>query len=89
MHAISHELDRDLELATEEEVGAIFPDCEIGAVPPVGKAYGVETLLDDSFNSLADVYFEAGDHEHLVYTSGDSFRKLFGGSRHGYYHHDA
>ena len=89
MHAISHELNRELELATEEEVGAIFPDCEIGAVPPIGKAYGVETLLDDSFNSLADVYFEAGDHEHLVYTSGDNFRKLFGGSRHGYYHHDA
>lgn len=89
MHAVSHELDRDIELATEEEVGAIFPDCEVGAVPPVGKAYGVETLLDDSFGNLADVYFEAGDHEHLIHTSGEHFTRLHGGSRHGYYHHDA
>jgi len=89
MGAIHDELDEDIELASEEEIGAIFTDCEMGAVPPIGKAYGVETLLDDAFTSLADVYFEAGDHEHLVHTSGDNFRQLFGGSRHGFYHHDA
>ena len=89
MGAVNHELSRDLELASEKELGAIFPDCEVGAVPPIGKAYGIETLLDDSLASLANVYFEAGDHEHLVHTSGDEFTRLFGGSRHGYYHYDA
>jgi Ala-tRNA(Pro) deacylase len=89
MSAIDHELDRELELASERELGAIFPDCEVGAVPPIGNAYGVETLLDDSLTSLANVYFEAGDHEHLVHTSGENFARLFGGSRHGYYHYDA
>lgn len=89
MSAVSHELNRDLELASEKELGAIFPDCEMGAVPPIGKPYGVETLLDDSLTSLANVYFEAGDHEHLVHTSGEDFNRLLGGSRHGYYHYDA
>jgi Ala-tRNA(Pro) deacylase len=89
MDAIHHELNRDLELASEKELGAIFSDCEVGAVPPIGNAYGIETLLDESLTSLANVYFEAGDHEHLIHTSGDDFNRLLGGSRHGFFHYDA
>ena len=85
MKAISHELNRTLELATEKEIAAIFTDCEIGAIPPVGNAYGVDTLLDKSITSLSNVYFEAGALDHLVHTSGDSFMKLLGGSRQGYF----
>ncbi len=87
IEAVNHELNRDLNLATEDEIGDIFKDCEVGAVPPVGEAYGIETLLDKSLSSLANVYFEAGDHEHLVHTSGDNFIKLLGGARRGYFSH--
>lgn len=38
--------------------------------------------------SLANIYFEAGDHERLVHTTGDDFQRLLGGVRHGYYSHD-
>ena len=82
------ELGRGLELASESELGEIFPDCEIGAVPPIGPAWGLNTYLDDSF--LADdeeVFFEAGDHEDLVRVSGDQFQKLLGNARHGHYGH--
>lgn len=81
------ELNRDFYLATEDELTKLFSDCEVGAVPPLGPAYGVETFLDQALTSLANVYFEAGDHEQLVHTAGDDFRALLGGVRHGYYSH--
>ena len=82
------ELNRDVHLATEDEFATLFPDCEAGAVPPLGPAYNMETLLDQSLTSLANIYFEAGDHEHLVHTSGDDFRALLAGVRHGYFSHE-
>jgi Ala-tRNA(Pro) deacylase len=81
------ELDRDLHLAEEADFAPLFKDCEAGAVPPLGPAYGIETVLDESVTSLAQVYFEAGDHEQLVSTSGDAFRALLAGVRHGHYSH--
>ena len=47
MDDIRKELGRDLQLATEEEIAQLFNDCEPGAVPTLGPAYGVETLLDE------------------------------------------
>ena len=85
---LRRELDRDVHLAAEDEFATLFPDCEAGAVPPLGPAYGMETLLDQSLTSLANIYFEAGDHEHLVHTSGDDFRTLLAGARHGYFSHE-
>ncbi len=72
-------------LATEREVADLFEDCEPGAVPALGSAYGLETLLDDALASQEDIYIEAGDHESLVYMTGKSFRDLLGPVRHGDY----
>ena len=82
------ELNRDLHLASEDELKTLFSDCETGAVPPLGPAYGLETFLDESVMALANVYFEAGDHEELVHVGGEDFQTLLGGVRHGYYSHD-
>ena len=88
MDHLRKELDRDLHLAVEDELETLFKDCETGAVPPVGPAYGIETFLDDSIKSLANVYFEAGDHEALVHVTGEDFKTLLGGARHGYFSHE-
>jgi Ala-tRNA(Pro) deacylase len=85
LNHLRHELNRDFMLATEEEIAQLFVDCEPGAVPPLGPAYGIETLLDETLTGLADVYFEAGDHEQLVHLSGDDFRSLLSGARRGYF----
>lgn len=82
------ELNRDFHLATEAELAKLFNDCEAGAAPPLGIAYGIETFLDEALTSLANVYFEAGDHELLVHTTGEGFRTLLSGVRHGYYSHN-
>ena len=85
---LRQELDREVHLATEEDFARLFSDCEAGAAPPLGPAYAIETFLDQALLSLANVYFEAGDHEHLVHTSGDDFRTLLAGVRHGYFSHE-
>jgi Ala-tRNA(Pro) deacylase len=82
------ELKRDFHLATEDELAKLFSDCEAGAVPPLGIAYGVETFLDQALTSLANIYLEAGDHEQLVHLTGEDFQSLLGGVRHGYYSHE-
>ena len=77
------QLNRDLELATEAEVGSLFDDCEHGAMPALGSPYKIPTVYDDSLMGLSDVYFEAGDHDDVVHLSGDAFLDLLGGSLHG------
>jgi Ala-tRNA(Pro) deacylase len=86
---LRHDLHRNFELATEDEIAGLFEDCEPGAVPPLGPAYGIETLLDEALTGLADVYFEAGDHEQLVHLSGEAFQSLLAGARRGYFSREA
>jgi Ala-tRNA(Pro) deacylase len=74
-------LHERLDLATEEEVEALFADCDLGAIPPVGKAYGLDVILDESLNSGDDVYFEGGDHATLVRVDAAAFDKLIGPAR--------
>jgi len=67
---------RSLEMISEDEIAATFSDCETGAIPVVGEAYGVDTVLDATLSHESDVYFDSGDHEHLIHMRGDDFRLL-------------
>lgn len=66
----------DLTLADESELREVFKDCDAGAVPPVGMAYGMPTYIDSSLMTHGDVYFEAGDHENVVHMDMDQFMAL-------------
>lgn len=79
---LNQTLHRRMGLATEMELHDLFADCDIGAIPPVGLAYGVETIVDDSLMECSDIYFEAGDHTELIHVKGGSFRKLMQDSQH-------
>jgi Ala-tRNA(Pro) deacylase len=70
-------------LATEAEVGRLFADCELGAIPPVGHAYGLEMLVDDSLAEQPDIYFEGGDHMSLIHVNAGAFQRLTADARHG------
>lgn len=67
---------RRLELAKETDLRDLFKDCELGAVPPVCTAYGMQTYLDESLAKQPDIYFEAGDHEELIHMRVDQFLDL-------------
>jgi Ala-tRNA(Pro) deacylase len=77
-------LGRELRIASETEVDQLFNDCDPGAIPPLGEAYGLEMVLDESLTSLSSIYFEGGDHEHLVRLGGDQFNTLMRGVRRGH-----
>lgn len=76
-------LDGPVGLATEKEVGQLFDDCELGAIPPVGQPYGLEMIVDDRLNEQPDVYFEAGDHMNLIHVNAIAFQRLTAAARHG------
>jgi Ala-tRNA(Pro) deacylase len=46
-----------LRIATEDEVGRIFGDCERGALPPFGRLYGLTTLVDASLAGGSEIVF--------------------------------
>ncbi len=69
-------LARSLEMLPEDEIEATFSDCECGAIPAIGEAYGVDVVLDPALTHQSDVYFESGDHEHLIHMRGEVFRDL-------------
>lgn len=82
-------LHQNVQLATESEVATLFLDCEVGAVPPIGPAYQVKTIWDPS-SSLGrqdEVYFESGDHQHLVHVSGKQFHELMASVERGEFSH--
>lgn len=83
--ALRHQMGRNLGLATETEAAKLFKDCELGAIPPLGPAYGIETVWDDALMNQSDIYFEAGDHEELIHISRDQFMQLMSMAKHGHF----
>jgi Ala-tRNA(Pro) deacylase len=82
-------IDKRLGLASEDEAMTVFDDCDVGAIPPIGAAYDVPVILDDSIGEEADVYFEGGDHKTLVHVSGKDFRNLTKDARRAHISHPA
>ena len=75
-------LERNFNLVEEDEIHQLFPDCDEGAVPPLGAAYEVEVALDTELCDEPDIYFEAGDHVDLVRVGGTDFQTLLKGAKH-------
>ncbi len=80
---LARDLNRPVGLATEAEVGEIFADCRLGAVPPVGAAYHLDMVVDETLDGEPDIYFEGGDHESLGHVSAAQFQALTAGAKRG------
>jgi Ala-tRNA(Pro) deacylase len=63
-------------LATEEELNHLFPDCELGAMPPFGNLYHVPVYLDSALASEPILACNAGTHRDLLHISASEFRRL-------------
>ena len=53
-------------LATEEEITQLFPDCELGAMPPLGTLYGLPVYVDQSLTGGEEIVFEGGTHSEAI-----------------------
>ena len=85
--SLGEQLSRDLQMADESELGNLFTDCEEGAVPALGIAYGLTTLVDESLLRQPELYFEAGDHESLIHVKEADFEVLMEGAEFGAFSH--
>ena len=83
LRELSRLLDRPVGLATEKEASEVFTDCEPGAFPAIGSAYGLDVIVEDSLAGQADVYVEGGDHASLVHLTAPQFRSLMEHARYG------
>ncbi len=83
LSAVADVSGRALWLASEYELARLFPDCEQGAVPAIGQAYGYEVIVDDDLSTCPDIYVEAGDHEHVIHLDGTAFDGIMAGAAHG------
>jgi Ala-tRNA(Pro) deacylase len=81
LDVIERMLHCHVDLAHEDEICEIFPDCDLGAIPPVGEAYAVNAFIDESFDKQPDIYIEGGDHRSLIHMTGDTFRTIMKDAR--------
>ena len=66
----------NVRMATEYELGNLFPDCEVGAMPPVGSLYGLPVFIDASLLSEEVIAFNAGTHRDEVHMRTAEYKRL-------------
>lgn len=67
---------RDGSIASEKEFGALFPGCEIGAMPPFGNLFGLPVYVDPALESEKEIFFNAGNHQQSVRMGYADFKRL-------------
>ena len=77
INAVCKLLHRQLVLAPQAQVMAVFHDCKPGFIPVASEAYGVRAMLDDSLLQAGyDIYFAAGDDAHLIQVHSKIFHVM-------------
>ena len=84
----SHQVDFELlkaatgatrvELAGERAFRDMFPECELGAMPPFGNLYGMEVIVSKTLAEDEQIAFNAGSHTELIRLAYRDFQRLVG-----------
>ena len=83
IEALNRQLHRNLRPAESEDYQTIFADCAPGILPPLGEAYGFETVVDDGLLDQDLIYFVSGNNNELVRISGYDFQLLHSNAWYG------
>jgi Ala-tRNA(Pro) deacylase len=70
------EVGKSVRLATEQEFSSLFPDCELGAMPPFGSLYNLPTYVDESLAADEAIVFNAGTHPDAIRMWYDDFVRV-------------
>jgi Ala-tRNA(Pro) deacylase len=73
---LSAAVGKPVRLATELEFSDLFPDCELGAMPPFGALYNLPVYVDESLAKDKEVVFNAGTHHDAVRMAYEDFVRL-------------
>ena len=63
-------------LAAEAEYKDVFPDCEVGAMPPFGNLYGLKTYVTANLADEKEIVFNAGTHTEVVKLAYEDYERL-------------
>ncbi len=66
----------NVELANESEFKGKFPDCEVGAMPPFGNLYGMDTFISRALAEDDEIAFNAGSHTELFKLNYQDYKRL-------------
>lgn len=76
-YLLKHKTGTDsVELASEQEFRALFPDCEVGAMPPFGNLYEMEVYVDEALEEDEEIGFNAGSHSEIIKMAYKDFESL-------------
>jgi Ala-tRNA(Pro) deacylase len=67
---------REAELASEGEFRDLFPECELGAMPPFGNLYDMAVYVTASLMAEEEIAFNAGSHTELIRMPTEDFNRL-------------
>jgi Ala-tRNA(Pro) deacylase len=67
---------KEVVIAEEHEFAGLFPDSEVGAMPPFGNLYGLPLWLDKGLIACEEVAFNAGTHADTIKMSFADFERL-------------
>ena len=65
-----------LRLATEKELAELFPDCDLGAMPPFGNLYGLPVYVEAAVARQQTIAFNAGTHRDVVHMKYSAYEAL-------------
>jgi Ala-tRNA(Pro) deacylase len=66
----------NLRLADEVEFNDLFPDCEMGAMPPFGNMYGMPVYVDTDLIGAGELAFNVGSHTRVMVISAEDYLRL-------------
>ena len=67
---------RDIRLAHEAEFANIFPDCEVGTMPPFGNLYGIAVYVEKRLTEEETMVFPVGTYTDTMSLKSADFERL-------------
>jgi Ala-tRNA(Pro) deacylase len=67
---------QEVELAEEQEFPDLFPDCELGAMPPFGNLFGLPTMVAEELTEDEHIAFNAGTATEVIRLAYRDYARL-------------
>ena len=65
-----------VEIAQEKDFAELFPECELGAMPPFGTLFGMITFFDEKLLDTPLLSFNAGSHSQVMQMQTNDYLSL-------------
>lgn len=66
-------LGPSVDVATERELAPLFPDCETGAMPPLGGLFGLPVIADECLARAESIAVNGGTHTDVIELRWEDF----------------